>query len=268
MSNQLLLPNWLFEIMRRVRFNMPLVSIITPAYNCSSTIRETYESIKQQSFNDFEWIVVEDHSTDDSFLFIEEMVKHDERVVLLQTPTNSGAAVARNLGIEKAKGRYIAFLDADDLWVKDKLQKQLEFMKANGYSFTFTNYEMFSNSGHKGYRLIKHNLLAYKDLLKSNRIGCSTVIYDSSVLGRVYMPLDCEKREDHGAWLDITRNGTKAYLLEECLTKYRVESGSVSSNKFKMIKYQYRVYRKHEKMGPIKSAWYLFLCSLNRIFRR
>lgn len=246
----------------------PLVSIITPAFNCQKTIKETYESIKSQSFKSWEWIVVEDHSTDDTFEYVKQMIQGDGRVILLQTPKNSGAAVARNIGIEKASGRYIAFLDSDDLWKKEKLSNQIKYMQEKDYSFTFTNYDLLYPNGEIKQHRIKHDIVTYKKLLKSNHIGCLTAVYDSVVLGKVLMPLDCEKREDHGAWLDIVRTGVNAYRLDESLSIYRISSGTVSSNKTKMLKYQYKLYRKHERFNVIKSLWYTLICSVNKLFKK
>lgn len=246
----------------------PVVSIITPAYNCINTIKEVYESLKSQTFSHWEWIVVEDYSNDESYKYIQHMTSGDARVRLFRTPKNSGAAVARNIGIENACGRFIAFLDADDLYKKDKLEKQIKFMEDNGYFFTFTNYDLMYGDGTKKQFRIKKDKLTYKSLLKTNSIGCLTAMYDAQKVGKVYMPLDCEKREDHGAWLDITKKGIIAYRLDEFLSVYRVGNQSVSSNKAKMVKYQYRLYRRHEKFGVIKSLWYVLLCSLNKIFKK
>lgn len=243
----------------------PIISIITPAYKCKSTILETYESIKAQTFSSWEWIVVEDCSGDDTYEYIESLTQNDSRVVLLQTPKNSGAAIARNIGIEYAQGRYIAFLDADDLFVPTKLEKQIRFMSDNGYAFTFTNYNLLYASGTLKTCVVKKEFVNYKMLLKSNYIGCLTVIYDTKILGKVFMPLDCEKREDHGAWLDITRNHINAYRLGESLSIYRIGKKSVSSSKIKMIKYQYRLYRKHEKFNVFKSCWFVLLCTLFKV---
>ena len=243
----------------------PIVSIITPAHNCIKTIKDTYLSISKQTFTLWEWIVIEDCSNDGSFEFIEKLTKGNLKVVLLKTQENSGAAVARNLGIEKAKGRYIAFLDADDLWNEKKLEKQLTFMSDNNYSFTYTNYDLLFADGKRKQYCPKRNSVSYKDLLKNCDIGCLTVIYDSKLLGKQYNPLDCEKREDYGLWLDITKQGINAYKLNENLATYRVGSNSVSSKKGKMIKYLYRVFRRHEKFGVIKSLFYLFIYCLNRI---
>ncbi|MGI6714007.1 MAG: glycosyltransferase family 2 protein [Bacilli bacterium] len=247
---------------------MPQVSIITPAYNCKETIKETYESIKAQTFPAWEWVICEDHSRDDSLDYIQKMIEGDDRVVLLRTKKNSGAAIARNVAIEKARGRYIAFLDSDDLWKEEKLEKQIKFMQENNYAFTYTNYDLrYENGQCKQYRP-KKNQIDYKTLLRRNDIGCLTAIYDSQKLGKVFMPLDCEKREDHGAWLDITRNGVIAYKLDEFLAIYRMGGKSVSANKMKMVKFQYRLYRKHEKFGVIKSLWYVMLMSFHKVFRK
>ena len=246
--------------------NQPEVSIITPAYNCAKTIRETYESIKSQTFSSWEWIVVEDHSTDNSYEYIKEMTNGDERVIVLRTDTNSGAAITRNVGIEKASGHFIAFLDADDWWKKEKLEHQIQFMKDNNYAFTYTDYELTFENGKKKVYSPKKDFTNYKLLLRSCDIGTLTVIFDTSLIGKFYMPVDCEKREDHGMWLDITRRGTVAHRLKEALSVYRICGSSISFNKMKIIKYQYRVYRKHEKFSTIKSLWYLMLRTLNKIF--
>lgn len=246
----------------------PLVSIITPAYKCKNTIAETYESIKKQTFSSWEWIVVEDNSNDGSFEFVSNLVGADKRVRILRTPTNSGAAIARNIGIENSLGRFIAFLDSDDLYKPEKLEKQISFMQKNDFAFSFTDYDVLLKNGTIKQHKIKRDVIDYKTLLKSNYIGCLTVVYDAKKLGKVYMPVDCEKREDHGAWLDIVRGGTNAYRLNESLSIYRLVGSSVSSNKARMMKYQYRLYRKHEKFSVLKSCFYVVLCSLHKVFTK
>ena len=243
----------------------PVVSIITPAYNCASTIEETYLSIKTQTFSSWEWIIIEDCSKDNTYNFIKSIAEKDSHIILLQTEKNSGAAVARNVGIEKARGRFIAFLDADDCWDKYKLEKQLKFMNENNYLFSYTDYRLLFPNGKTKEYSPKKDKVGYKNLLKNCDIGCLTVIYDSGVLGKHYIPLDCEKREDYGLWLDLTRDGTFAYKLSEVLATYRVTSNSVSSKKHRMLKYLYRVFRKHEKFNAIKSLFYLFIYSFNRL---
>lgn len=243
-----------------------MASIVTPAYNCETTIKETYESIKGQSFSSWEWIVIEDHSTDRSYDVLRKLAEKDDRITLLRTDVNSGAAVARNLGIEHASGRYIAFLDADDLWYPEKLSHQISFMEKDQISLSFTDYDILTGNGKTKREHVKKEHITYRMLLTRNYIGCSTAVYDSSKLGKVYMPEDCEKREDHGIWLDITRTGVPAYRLDESLATYRLSDSSVSSKKMKMIRYQYRLFRRHEKFGPIKSTYYLCLLILKKIF--
>ena len=245
--------------------NNLLVSIITPAYNCKNTIQETYDSIRSQTYPFWEWIIVEDCSSDDSFECIKEMIKGDNRVILLRTNKNSGAAVARNKGIEVARGRYLAFLDADDFWNQKKLENQLSFMNKNAYAFTYTNYNLIFEDGRTKTFCPKRDRVAYQDLLRGCDIGCLTVIIDCNILGKVFVPVDCEKREDYGMWLDITKRNFVAHKLNEVLATYRVYGNSVSSKKIRMLKYLYRVFRKHENFGVLKSLFFLMIYSLNRI---
>lgn len=244
-----------------------VVSIITPAYHCEETIDRTYRSIRSQTFENWEWVVVEDHSPDDSYERIKAIAEKDERVVVLRTPVNSGAAVARNVGIAAANGRYIAFLDADDFWDSKKLEKQIQFMEEKGAAFSFTNYRVCYNGGKCKPFLVRKDEIRYADLLKTVDIGCLTAMYDSEKLGKRYMPLDCPKREDHGAWLDITRDGTIAYRLPEILATYTIAGSSVSSNKFKMFSCQYRLYRRHENFGRLKSLFFTILVTINKILK-
>ena len=244
------------------------VSIITPAYNASATLKETYLSIKNQTFANWEWIVINDCSKDNTTNVVLDFAKTDERIVLINAPKNGGAAIARNIGIKAAKGKYIAFLDADDLWKPEKLERQIKFMEDNNCAFSYTDYYIFFPDGKRQIYKSKKQSVTYKNLLRSNMIGCLTVMYDTSLIGKQYMPLDAEKREDHAAWLDLVKISGKAYRLNEILSEYRVGNVSVSSNKRKMIKYQYRLYRIHEKFNPIKSAWYTFCIIFNKVFRK
>ena len=248
--------------------NKPIVSIITPAYKCYSTIKDTFESVVNQSFKEWEWLIIEDCSDDGTFEYIKQLTSCDKRIILFKTEHNSGAAVARNVGIKNAKGKYIAFLDADDLWKPEKLKRQIVYMEENHYDFTFTNYDLLFYNGEIKKHTVKKQFVSYKDLLKSNYIGCLTAMYNADNLGKIYMPLDCEKREDHGAWLDILKNGTYAYKLDEYLSIYRIGTNSVSSNKIQMVKYQYLLYRKHLKLNIIRSILLTFICSMNKCFKR
>lgn len=246
----------------------PEVSIITPAYNCSKTIDETFASILAQSFSNWEWIIVEDHSKDDSWEKLQSLKEKDERIVLLRTPQNSGAAVARNMAIEAAKGRFIAFLDADDLWKPEKLEKQIAFMKDGGISFSYSDYEVLYPDGKTKLYSPKRLETNFKRLLRINEIGCLTVVYDSEAIGKRYMPLDCEKREDYGAWLDILKEGILAKKIGEVLAIYRIGDGSVSAKKKSLVKHHYQVYRHHLRFGPLKALFLTFLYIRNKLFRK
>ena len=248
--------------------DQPLVSIITPAYNCSKTILETFNSIKKQSYSNWEWIIVEDHSTDDSFELLAKLAKEDKRIVLLRTPKNSGTATARNVGIDNAKGRFVSFLDADDMWKPNKLEVQVGFMLKNNIPFTYSNYDVLFPDGKIALFAPKKEYANYKTLLKRNDIGCLTVAYDSTKMDKAYMPLDSQKREDYAAWLDVTKKGITAVKINESLAIYRLGNATLTSNKKKMVRYHYRVYRNHEKFGVIKSLYYLAVFSLNKRFSK
>lgn len=154
--------------------------------------------------------MVNDCSTDNTINVINELAKSDSRIKAISLDSNSGAAVARNKGIEIAKGRFIAFLDSDDLWKKEKLNYQISFMINNGYSFTYTDYYIFFPNNKRKTFKSKKKFVTYKNLLHSNMIGCLTVMYDTSLVGKQYMLLDAEKREDHAAWLDLVKISGKA----------------------------------------------------------
>ncbi len=246
----------------------PLVSIITPAFNCSKTIMETFHSIQNQTYDNWEWLIIEDHSSDSTYDLLKEIVKEDKRIVLLRTPKNSGTAVARNVGITNAKGQYIAFLDADDLWKPNKLQVQIQYMLKNKVLFSYSNYDVLTEGGKTRLFAPKKKFANYKTLLKRNDIGCLTVVYDAHEIGKVFMPLDAQKREDYAAWLDVTKKGIVAIKIDESLAIYRLGNSTLTSNKKRMIKYHYRVYRNHEKMSIIRSLFYLLVFSLNKRFSK
>lgn len=246
----------------------PLVSIVTPAFNAADTIVETYNSIKKQTFSNWEWIIIDDCSFDNTKSVILDIKKNDTRVRFLETEKNSGAAIARNIGIKAANGRFIAFIDADDLWKEEKLELQLSFMITNNYSFSYTDYFIFFPTGKRKMYKTKKTYITYKNLLKTNMIGCLTVIYNSSLIGKHYMPVDAPKREDHAAWLDIIKVSKKAYRFGEPLSEYRVGTNSVSSKKIEMIKYQYLLYRRHEGFNIIKSVWYTACVIFHKVFRK
>lgn len=232
-----------------------LVSIITPSFNSKDFIEKTIKSVLAQSYKNWELIIVDDKSKDNSNEIIEKYLKLDNRIKLIKLEKNSGVAIARNRAIKEAKGRFIAFLDSDDIWEKNKLEKQISFMIKNNYAFTYTAYERIDENC-KTLNIINiTNKVNYKSLLKSNIIACLTVIYDKDKIGKFYMSSNT-KREDFATWLQILKTTGFAYGLNEQLAKYRVYSRQSSNNKFKMAIENWKLYRNIERLNIFKSSYY------------
>ena len=241
-----------------------MVSIITPVYNSEKYIEQTIFSVVNQSYKNWEHILIDDCSIDSSKEIIIKYVNKDKRIKYNRLDKNSGAAVARNKGIELAKGRFIAFLDSDDSWHPNKLGKQLHFMMSNNYSFTHTAYNQISeSSGEVIKTIIPKDKITYKEALYYNPIGCLTAMYDTKHLGKVFMP-SLRKRQDYALWLKILKK-TNAYCLTESLANYRVRTDSISSNKKKLLKHQWKLYRNFEKFSYLKSSYYIFMNILHKI---
>lgn len=233
-----------------------LVSIIMPNYNSEKYIEATIKSVLAQTYQNWELLFVDDCSSDASLALADAF--QDERIRTFSMRENGGAALARNKAIEEANGKWIAFLDSDDLWMPEKLEKQLRYMQSNDISFSYTDYEVVDeNNVIVSTFRPRLDVCRYKDILKHNHIGCLTVIYDAGKLGKVLMPTNAIKREDMACWLSILKNGEEAHCLRECLAQYKVHSNSVSSNKLKMAKYQWQVYRKVERINVFQSVYYL-----------
>ena len=243
-----------------------LVSIITPNFNSEKYIASTIDSIIKQSYINWELIIVDDCSTDNSLEVINQFLVKDTRIKLIKLPNNSGAAVARNKGIEIAKGEYISFLDSDDTWLKNKLNSQIEFITKNDYEFIFSSYYSIKE-GEESKTLIKaKELVCYNDLLKNNYIGCLTAMYSVNKLGKVFFPL-INKRQDWALWLKITKKGYLAHGLIEPLAIYNDRSNSISSNKLNLLKYNWNVYRNIEKFNIIKAFYYMVQLVIIKIFK-
>lgn len=245
---------------------MPLVTIITPSFNSAKFISYTIASIISQTFKDWELLVIDDCSTDNSLEVITEWCKKDSRINLIQLNENSGAAVARNRGIEAADSRFIAFLDSDDKWLPNKLEKQLEFMQRNNYDFTYTAYNKVKPDGTIIGDMGVPSKLQYSNLLKKCEIGCLTAMYDTARLGKIYMPL-IRKRQDLGLWLRILKETKYAYGLNDVLASYTVRDDSISSNKRQAAAYTWKLYRDIEKLPLHKAAYYFSHYAMNGILR-
>lgn len=245
-----------------------LVSIVTPLYNSEKFIEETIESVLKQTYNNWEMLIIDDCSTDLGPDIVKKYSEKDLRIKYIKMEKNSGAALCRNKAIELSKGEFIAFLDSDDLWSERKLEKQLKFMKANGYAITFHSYEQIDEDGAKLNKIIKAPLkpVTYRSYLLNNPIGCLSGMYNIKKIGKQYMPL-LQNREDTAFWLKLLKIEKKIYGFNETLAQYRVRKNSLSSKKIKLIKYHWTLYRKVEKLTLIESLFYLSTTILSKILR-
>lgn len=228
----------------------PLVSIIMPSYNSANYIGKSIESVIEQDYQNWELLITDDLSTDNTVELVLQYVQAEPRIKLHIQSKNGGAGLARNNAIERAAGSYIAFLDSDDLWHPEKLVKQIEFMQKHGSALSYTGYRKFNSEEFMG-TIIPPEKVNYRKLLNSNVIGCLTAIYDVEKLGKVYMPI-IRKRQDMALWLKILKEVPYAYGLPEVLAYYRVDSG-MSKNKFEMLKWQWKLYRDVEKLSLLRS---------------
>ncbi len=234
-----------------------LVSIITPTFNSALFIEDTYDSIRSQTYSNWEWIVVDDFSSDGTFEILKGLMHLDNRIKLLRNDNVMGAAVTRNRAIERASGRFIAFLDSDDLWCAIKLEKQIAFMLSHKIAFSYSAYKTINESAASSQKIIDPpEKIDYPSLLKENQIGCLTAIYDQHILGKCYMPLIL-KRQDYGLWLSILRQIPWAYKVPGVLAIYRIHSQSISKGKINLLKFNYRLFREIEKLSVIESLYYL-----------
>ena len=233
-----------------------IVSIITPCYNASKYISYTIESVLKQTYPNWELIIVDDCSTDNSSDIIKLFISIDTRIKYFKTPKPSGSPVLpRNIAIENAKGRYIAFLDSDDIWLPNKLEEQLKLFEDQKTAIVFSNYEKINEEGERSNRVVKApSFINYNNLLKSNVIGNLTGIYDTSKVGKIY----CEniRHEDYVLWLSILKKGYIARNTNTVTALYRVRENSVSSNKLKILSWQWNILRNIEKISLPKAIYY------------
>lgn len=234
-----------------------MFSVIMPCYNSGTFIRQAIESVRQQTYRDWELVVVDDGSTDDSADIIKGMERIDGRIKYFKNDTPSGSPIfPRNIGVKHAHGRYIAFLDSDDIWLPNKLERQLKmFDQYEDMVICFSNYEKMTEQGERNNRLIKASSMAtYKQLLLGNVIGCLTAVYDTEKVGKVFFKN--HSHEDYILWLDILKQGYVARNTNTVEALYRVRGNSVSSNKLKTLSWQWDIYRNVEKIGLFRSCYY------------
>ncbi len=240
-----------------------LVSVITPTYNCAKFIAETIESVQAQTYENWEMVIVDDCSTDNTKVIVDAYMAKDSRVKYHCLEENSGAAVARTKAMELAQGEFMAFCDSDDLWMPDKLARQLAFMAETGHAFTCTAYEQMDEESKSLDRVIKTvTKTDYNRLLLDCPVGNSTVMYNVGVMGKFQVP-NIRKRNDDALWLQMLKKEKYIWGMPDVLMRYRIRSNSISSNKLKVIKYHWILYREIEHLSVFRSAfhicWWCFL---------
>lgn len=233
---------------------MPLVSIITPSWNVERLIGETISSVQAQTLGDWELLIADDCSTDATPAVIESYAAKDPRIKLIRQPGNGGPALARQAAIEQAQGRFIAFLDSDDLWLPAKLERQVAFAREHRAALSFTAFRRISEDGSVTGRLIAvQESLTYDQLLKNTSIATLTALVDRDIAGNIVMKN--EGYDDFCLWLSILRLGHVAWGLNEDLARYRVRGVSVSSRRMRAAGWVWHIYRHVERLSLIKSAW-------------
>lgn len=249
----------------------PVVSIITPVYNVENFITETMDSVRAQSFQDWELLLVEDGCKDQTVPVILEYLERtgEKRIRLIRLEQNGGAARARNRGVKESLGRYVAYIDADDLWEPEKLEKQLKFMEEKGAAFCFTGYEFADENGKGLGKIVKvPETIDYKEALKNTTIFTSTVMFDSEKIPKDELEMPVIKSEDTALWWRILRKGNVAYGLNENLVRYRRAGKSLSSNKLEAVRRIWNLYRKAEGMSIPASAYHFCFWAVRAVKRR
>lgn len=234
-----------------------LVSIITPTYNSAKYIAATIQSVQKQTHSHWEMIIIDDCSQDKTVEIIHDFMDDDSRIHLIQLNKNAGAAKARNAGIEQIIGKYLTFLDADDIWFPDFILNSIQTIKTTGIHFVFSSYKRSNEDLQFVYSdFIVPEKVTYSDILKTNSISCLTAFIDVEVLGIKKMP-DILKRQDMGLWLQYLKEIPFAYGIQEPKAIYRIRENSLSRNKKNLVKYQWQFYRKVEKLNFFQSIYYM-----------
>ena len=244
-----------------------LVSIVMPTYNCGGFIAESIESAIAQTYPAWELIIIDDQSTDDTEAVVRTFADVDPRVKYHRLEQNSGAAVARTRGMELASGRYIAFLDSDDLWTPDKLERQLAFLRDSGGTIACTAYDQVDEEGHPLGKVLQPKRRAtYNDVLLTCPIGNSPVIFDAGRLGKFVVP-NIRKRNDDALWLQMLKKEKYILGMPEVLMHYRVRANSISANKLSLVKYHWTLYRDIEKLSIARSAFHIAIWGVLKVLK-
>lgn len=240
---------------------MAEVSIITPCYNSAKFLQETMDSVLQQTFTDWEWLITDDFSTDDSVEIIRTV--DDPRIKIIISKENGGAGSARNQSLELAQGRFITFLDADDYWEPNFLEEMIRFMKTENAELAYSNYARCDENLHpKLNDFIADKEVTFHNLLKTCRLSLLSSMYDSERVGKEFFPAG-SKREDHVMWLNLLKKIKVGKPLPKTMAKYRMHASSVSRKKSNIIKDQYLVYNDHMNFSTMKSLYYTTNWAIN-----
>lgn len=248
------------------------ISIITPAWNSERYIAETIRSVQAQTFTNWEMLITDDGSTDDTISIIEAFANNDPRIKLYRMEKNGGAAKARNNSLSMAEGRFIAYLDSDDIWKPEKLERQMHFMLDNKIGFSCTSYEVINNEGlklHKEVHMLPKS--DYIGFLTNNLLQTVGIMIDTCIVDKKYLVMpDLRRRQDAATWLQILRAGHTCYGIQDILAEYRRAEGSLSSNKLKAVRGVWRLYREIEHLPFLFSCYcfvrYAFLAVWKRIY--
>lgn len=246
---------------------MALVSVIIPYYKKINQISKTLNSVLAQTFQDFEIILIYDDTDIHDLVYIKESFSKNSKIKIVQNKKNYGAGMSRNIGIKHSSGSIIAFLDADDIWYSNKLEKQVKFMRENKYDFSFTNYlKKISNKKSIHVQSKKRKIL-YKDLLHDNEIGLSTVMLNKNIIKNELFP-SLKTKEDYVAWLKLSKENYIAYNLNEFLSEWNFSDNSLSSNLLQKVLDGFRVYYIYLDFNFLKSLFYLLRLSINSVNRK
>lgn len=245
-----------------------LVSIVMPVHNAERFLEEAIRSVMSQTYAGWELLVINDNSSDSSMDIASKLAAEDKRIKIYDNPHSTGyPATPRNMAVDLAKGRYIAFLDSDDVWLPNKLEHQLPyFLESDKIGVVFSDYEKIDENSKRSNRIIKaRKITTYKKLLLGNVIGNVTAMYDVNRVGKAYFPL--VRHEDYAMWLSILKRGFVARNTGKVMALYRVSNGSVSSQKTRLLTWQWNIYRKVEKLNFLKSVYYYTNYAIRGVFK-
>lgn len=245
-----------------------LVSIVTPTYNCAKFIEKTIRSVQAQTYQNWEMIIVDDSSTDDTENVVRSFLERDSRIRYICNLTNSGAAITRNYALREARGRWIAFLDSDDLWMPEKLEKQIEFMLKNNYAFSYHEYVEIAEDGKElGVYVSGRKKVGKFGMYACCWPGCLSVMYDTLSVGKIQIN-DVRKNNDTAIWLKVIQK-SDCYLLKENLGQYRRRKGSITPPSISdRVYWHYKLFRQAENMNPVFATFWMCINVIGNLFKK